>query len=90
MGRLVAQVEGEAFFVYRAVVGEAVGLEQAGAVAQPVVLGHAFDQNHFGVARGAVFAFKIDDELVIFAGVLPGQEDERAAPIRETVAQVVL
>jgi len=85
MGRLVAQVEGEAFFVYRAVFGEAVGLEQAGAVAQPVVLSHAFHQNHFGAARWAVLAFEIDDELVIFAGVLPGQQDEHAAAIGETV-----
>ena len=83
VGGLVAQVEGETFFVYGAVVGEAIGLQQPGAVAQPVVLGHALDQNHFGAARGAVLAFEVDDELVIFACVLPRQEDEHAAPIRE-------
>ena len=89
MGGLVAQVEGEAFFVYGAVVGEAISLQEPGAVAQPMVLGHAFDQNHFGAAHGAVLAFQVDDELVIFLRVLPRQKHEHAAAIGEAMADVV-
>lgn len=86
MSRLVAEEENETFFVDGAVVMETIGLKEFGAIAQPVVLGHAFHQNHFGAARWAVLAFEVDDQLVIFAGILPWQQDEHAAFVGKTVA----
>ena len=86
VGGLVAQIEGKTFFVNGAVVGEAVGLQQPGAVAQPVVLGHALDQDHFGAARGSMLALEVDHQLVVFLRVLPRQQNEHAAPVGEPVA----
>ncbi len=86
VSRLVTEEKSETFFVDGAVVMEAIGLKELGAIAKPVVLGHAFHQNHFGTARWAVLAFEVDDELVIFAGVLPRQQDEHAAFVRKAVA----
>ena len=42
------------------------------------------------MAFGAVFAFEIDDQLVVFFGVFPRQEDEHASSVGEAVAQVIL
>jgi hypothetical protein len=38
---------------------------------------------------GRCSLFEVDDELVVFLGVLPRQEDEHAASIGEVVAGVV-
>ena len=51
-----------------------------------MVLGQALDQDHFGLALGAVFAFEIHDDLIVFLGVFPGQEDEHASSIGKAVA----
>jgi hypothetical protein len=52
-------------------------------------LGHAFDQYGFGSALRAVLAFEIDDQPVVFFGVLPWQEEKGDAFVGETVAGVV-
>ena len=89
MGGFIAQVESEAFVVDRAVVQETVPLQQGGAVAEPVVLGHALDQDPLGTVLRRVFTFEIYDEIVEFLGAFPGEEDEHAASIRETVDDVI-
>jgi len=65
-------------------------LQHCGAVAQPVVLGHALDQDELGTVSRTVFRFEIYDEMVEFFGAFPRQEDEHAAPIGEAVAEVIL
>src|SRR6185437_11096387 len=55
-----------------------------------MVLGHPFDQNELGTVFGAILIFEIDDELVEFYCAFPGEEDEHAASIGETVDEVVL
>jgi hypothetical protein len=89
VGGLVAEVESQAFFVNGTVVMKAVGLQKLRAIAQPMVLGHPLDQDQFGAAHGTMLAFEIDDELVVFLGVLPWQKDEHAASIGEAVARVI-
>jgi len=76
VGGFIAQVERETFVVDRAVVQETVPLQHGGAVAQPVVLGHALDQNHLRTVHGTVFRFEIYDEMVEFFGAFPGQKNE--------------
>ena len=90
VGGFIAQVESEAFVIDGAVVQETESLQKRGAVAQPVVLGHALDQDEFGTVFRAVFIFEIHDELVEFYGAFPGEEDEHAASIGEPVDDVVL
>src|SRR5690242_6889849 len=88
--RLIAQVESEAFVIDRAIVQETESLQQGGAIAQPVVLGHALDQDQLGTVFRAVLVFEVDDELVEFYGAFPGEEDEHAASIGETVDDMIL
>ena len=64
-------------------------LQHCGAVAQPVVLGHALDQDELGTVSRTVFRFEIYDKIVEFLGAFPGEEDEHAASIRETVDDVI-
>ena len=90
MGGFIAQVQSETFVVDRAVVQETVPLQQGGAVAEPVVLGHALDQDPLGTVLRRVFTFEIYDEIVEFLGAFPGEEDEHAASIGEAVDDVVL
>jgi hypothetical protein len=54
--RAVAEIEGEEFFVeHAAAVGKAVIGAALGAIAQPLVLGHGFDEEVFGGTFGAIF-----------------------------------
>jgi hypothetical protein len=71
------------------VVIETVGLDEFGAIAQPIVLGHALHKYGFGSGLGAVFAFEIDHQPVVFFGVLPWEEEKGDAFIGEAVARVV-
>ena len=56
VGGLVAQVEGELFWV-GGLTGSGVvagGFEVEGALAEPVMLGHGFDERGFGEGGGLV------------------------------------
>src|SRR6185437_8763973 len=90
VGGFIAQVESEALVVDGAVVQETVPLQHGGAVAQPVMLGHALDQDQFGTVFGAVLIFEVYGELVEFYGAFPREEDEHTASVGETVDNVVL
>ena len=89
VGGLVAEVEGEAFVVDRAVGGEALALEEQGAIAQPVMLGETFDQQHFGGAEGEVLADELALQRDVFGGVFPWQEEEQEAFVGQAVFGVI-
>ena len=57
-----------------------------GALAEPVVLGHAFDQDVFGGVGGSMVLAQSDEEIVEILPRFGGQEGEHAA---EAVFKVV-
>src|SRR5882757_663362 len=84
----VADVESEALFVDGAVVAEASALETFGAATQPVVLGHAVDQDALGFGVGTMLVVEIgEQDAVGFAAF--ARENEENVAVREAVAQVI-
>jgi len=67
IGGLVAQVEGERFFLLggRAIAREGQVLEANSALAKPVMLGHALDEDFFGGSGGLVFAAERIEEVIV-------------------------
>ena len=88
IGGLIAQVEGERFFLVggRAIAREGQVLEANSALAKPVMLGHALDEDFFGGSGGLVFAAERVEELIEGVLVFGGEHREDGA---ETVFEGV-
>ena len=88
VGGLVAQVEGELFLVHDLAGGGIVagGFEVKGAPAEPVMLGHGFDERGFGEGGGLVLVAERGQECIEF-GLRFGGEDAEGSG--ETVTRVV-
>jgi hypothetical protein len=56
--------------------GEAEALEAGGAEAEPLIEGHFFDQDLFGVGGGLVVAVEVGQERMEFFGIFVWQEVE--------------
>jgi len=89
VGGLVAQVEGELFLVGDLAGGGIVarGFEMERALAEPVMLGHGFDERGFGEGGGLVLVTERGEERIEF-GLRFGGEDAEGS--RETVARASL
>ncbi len=77
----VAHQERQAFVVERAVFFEAAAFESFGAIAQPVVLGHAIDQYALGFGVGAMLAVKIGKQDAIGLDAFARQDEEDAVGV---------
>ena len=62
-------------------------LEDEGALAQPVVLGHAVDQDFLGGSGGLVFGEEGIAQFVVLIALFPAKQSEGAG---EAVAEMVL
>ena len=88
VGGLVAQVEGELFLVRDLAGGEIVagGFEAERALAEPVMLGHGFDERGFGEGDGLMLLAERGKERIEF-GLRFGGEDAEGSG--EAVAHII-
>ena len=85
----VAHEERQAFVVERAVFFEAAALESFGAIAQPVVLGHAVDQDMLGFGFGAMLTQESAAEDAIGFGAFERKNEKNVVVAAEAVAKVI-
>ena len=89
VGGLVAHEEGEAFFVDVPSSSKHLGLKSSARLRSQWCWAMRSTSMVSVRGHGAVFAFEIDEQPVVFFGVLPRQEEEVGVHVGEAVAGVV-